>query len=210
MKVVVTGGNGRAGQWVVRDLAEAGHDVVNLDVTVRADLELPGEFCRIDLTDAGQVYDALAQFRPYFAGAPVYDHSISLEQWAERSPLSVGSPQQVIDKTLEFREIFGDYQRQLWIMDHSGLPVEAVLDQIELLGSEVVPVLRKEMAARRAPGAADAPTHDGLVRAKYGDEAPRQVRPNANRGDNVTGTSPYQDSPSRDSIAPTAGAGVLR
>jgi len=164
----------------------------------------------------GQAYiarrsqDALAQFRPYFAGAPVYDHSISLEQWAERSPLSVGSPQQVIDKTLEFREIFGDYQRQLWIMDHSGLPVEAVLDQIELLGSEVVPVLRKEMAARRAPGAADAPTHDGLVRAKYGDEAPRQVRPNANRGDNVTGTSPYQDSPSRDSIAPTAGAGVLR
>ena len=64
MKVVVTGGNGRAGQWVVRDLAEAGHEVVNLDVVVRPELELPGEFCRVDLTDAGQVYDALAQFRP--------------------------------------------------------------------------------------------------------------------------------------------------
>jgi nucleoside-diphosphate-sugar epimerase len=64
MKVVVTGGNGRAGQWVVRDLAEAGHEVVNLDVVVRPELRLPGEFCRIDLTDAGQVYDALAQFRP--------------------------------------------------------------------------------------------------------------------------------------------------
>jgi hypothetical protein len=32
------------------------------------------------------------------------------------------------------------------------------------------------------------------VKAKYGDEAPRQPRPNANRGDNVTGASPYQDS----------------
>ncbi|MCJ1675536.1 LLM class flavin-dependent oxidoreductase [Rathayibacter sp. VKM Ac-2929] len=137
--------------------------------------------------------DAFSQFRPYFGAAPVYDHSISLEQWADRSPLSVGSPQQVIDKTLEFREIFGDYQRQLWIMDHSGLPLGAVLDQVELLGEEVVPVLRKEMAARRSPGAADAPTHESLVRAKYGAAAPRQPRPNANRGDNVTGTSPYQD-----------------
>jgi nucleoside-diphosphate-sugar epimerase len=64
MKVVVTGGNGRAGRWVVRDLAGAGHDVVNLDVAVRPELELPGEFCRVDLTNAGQVYDALAQYRP--------------------------------------------------------------------------------------------------------------------------------------------------
>ncbi|GAB2581625.1 NAD-dependent epimerase/dehydratase family protein [Microlunatus antarcticus] len=64
MKIVVTGGNGRAGQWVVRDLAAAGHDVVNLDLAPRSDLELPGEFCRVDLTDAGQVYDVLAQYRP--------------------------------------------------------------------------------------------------------------------------------------------------
>jgi len=64
MKVVVTGGNGRAGQWVVRDLAAAGHDVVNLDLAPRPDLQLPGGFCRIELTDAGQVYDALAQYRP--------------------------------------------------------------------------------------------------------------------------------------------------
>jgi len=138
--------------------------------------------------------DAFEGLRPYFAKAPVYDHSLTLEQWAERSPLAVGSPQQVIEKTLEQQEIFGDYQRQLWIMDHSGLPVQTVLDQLELLGGEVVPTLRKEMAARRSPGAAEAPTHESLVRAKYGDNAPRQPRPNANRGDNVTGTSPYQDS----------------
>jgi putative FMN-dependent luciferase-like monooxygenase len=147
--------------------------------------------------------DALAAFRPYFEKAPVYDHSVSLEQYAESTPLSVGSPQQVIDKTMEFRETFGDYQRQLWVVDHSGLPLPAVLDQIELLGEEVVPVLRKEMAALRSPGAAEAPTHEALVRAKYGDEPPRQPRPNANRGDNVTGTSPYQDSdPSQRAVYP--------
>ena len=64
MRVVVTGGTGRAGQWVVRTLAEAGHEVVNVDLADRPDLELPGQFCRLDLTDAGKVYDALFQFRP--------------------------------------------------------------------------------------------------------------------------------------------------
>ena len=54
-------------------------------------------------------------------------------------------------------------------------------------------MLRQEMAARRDPETPDAPTHASLVRAKYGDLAPRQPRPNANRGDNVTGASPYQD-----------------
>jgi nucleoside-diphosphate-sugar epimerase len=64
MRVVVTGGTGRAGRWVVRLLAEAGHEVVNFDVVNRAELELPGEFCRVDLADAGKVYDTLFQFRP--------------------------------------------------------------------------------------------------------------------------------------------------
>jgi hypothetical protein len=68
-----------------------------------------------------------------------------------------------------------------------------VLDQLELLGGEVVPTLRKELAARRDPEVADGPTHASLVKAKYGDRPPRQPRPNANRGDNVTGGAPYQD-----------------
>lgn len=64
MRVVVTGGTGKAGQWVVRQLAEAGHEVVDFDVADRPELELPGEFCRVDLTNAGRVYDALFQYRP--------------------------------------------------------------------------------------------------------------------------------------------------
>ncbi|GAB3060077.1 LLM class flavin-dependent oxidoreductase [Sediminivirga luteola] len=137
--------------------------------------------------------DAYTQFRPYFNEAPVYGHGPRLEDFAEQTPLSVGSPQEVIDKTLTFREHFGDYQRQLWLIDHAGLPLGTVLDQLELLGGEVVPVLRKEMAARRKAGVPDAPTHASRVKDKYGDAEPRQPRPNANRGDNVTGGSPYQD-----------------
>jgi hypothetical protein len=118
-----------------------------------------------------------------------------MEDFTAATPLVVGSPQEVIEKTLTFREHFGDYQRQLLLMDHAGLPLEIVLEQLELLGGEVVPVLRKEFETLRAPGArAEAPTHASLVADKYGDGPARQPRPNANRGDNVTGASPYQDS----------------
>jgi putative FMN-dependent luciferase-like monooxygenase len=137
--------------------------------------------------------DAIRTYRPYFEGSPIYGHSYKLEDYTQATPMSVGSPQEVIEKTLTFQEGFGDYQRQLWNVDAFGLPLEMVLEQVELLGTEVVPVLRREMAARRAPGVPDAPTHAGLVRAKYGDGDPRQARPNPNRGDNLTGPAPYQD-----------------
>ncbi len=137
--------------------------------------------------------DAVNAFRPYFEGSPIYGNSYALEDYMTATPLSVGSPQQIIEKTLSFEEGFGDYQRQLWVVDAMGLPLETALEQVELLGTEVVPALRAEMNRRRAPGVPDAPTHPSLVKAKYGDAQPRQPRPNANRGDNLTGASPYQD-----------------
>jgi hypothetical protein len=70
-----------------------------------------------------------------------------------------------------------------------------VLEQLDILGGEVVPVLRKELAQNRPADVPDAPTHESLVRAVYGDEAPRQSVPNANRGDNLAGDSPYRDTP---------------
>ncbi|WP_063057816.1 LLM class flavin-dependent oxidoreductase [Nocardia sienata] len=147
----------------------------------------------------GQAYiakksqDAWNEFRPYFNEAPVYGHGPSLEDFAEMTPLSVGSPQEVIDKTLTFHDTFGDYQRQLWLMDHAGLPLKTVLNQLDLLGEEVVPVLRKELEARRDPESAPAPTHRARVAAEYGDAPARQARPHANQGDNLAGASPYQD-----------------
>jgi putative FMN-dependent luciferase-like monooxygenase len=141
---------------------------------------------------AGRSQDAVRRFRPYFEGFPIF-RGHQLEDYMHGTPLSVGSPQEVIEKTLTFQEGFGDYQRQLWNVDSIGLPLDTVLEQVELLGSEVVPVLRREMEGRRAPGVPDAPTHASLVRAKYGEREPRQPRPNANRGDNLTGASPYQD-----------------
>jgi putative FMN-dependent luciferase-like monooxygenase len=137
--------------------------------------------------------DAVKAFRPYFENYPVFRGS-RLEDHLAATPLTVGSPAEVIDKVLTFQEGFGDYQRQLFAVDGLALPVDVALEQVELLGTEVVPVLRKELELRRAPGVPDAPTHESLVLAKYGDTQPRQPRPNPNRGDNLSGTSPYQDS----------------
>src|ERR1700739_552754 len=91
----------------------------------------------------GQAYiaknsqDAKKEFRPYFNEAPVYGHGPSMEDFMELTPLTVGSPQEVIDKTLTFREHFGDYQRQLFLVDHAGLPLKTVLDPLDLLREEV-------------------------------------------------------------------------
>ena len=93
--------------------------------------------------------DAVQEFRPYFDNAPVYGHGPSLEEFTAQTPLTVGSPQQVIERTLGFREYVGDYQRQLFLIDHAGLPLKTVLEQLDLLGEEVVPVLRKEFAIGR-------------------------------------------------------------
>ncbi|MFN8517930.1 MAG: LLM class flavin-dependent oxidoreductase [Chloroflexota bacterium] len=108
---------------------------------------------------------AVREFRPYFDHAPVYGGGPSLEDYMEQTPLVVGSPQQVIDRTLAFRDLVGDYQRQLFLVDHAGLPTKVVLEQLDILGGEVVPVLRREFAAKRAPGVPDAPTHASLLAA---------------------------------------------
>ena len=96
----------------------------------------------------------------------MYGGGPSLEDYMEQTPLTVGSPQQVIDRTLAFREIVGDYQRQLFLVDHAGLPQKVVLEQMDMLGELVVPVLRTEFAASRPAHVPDAPLHPRVQAAE--------------------------------------------
>lgn len=63
MRVIVTGGSGKAGRYTVSELAQAGHEVTNLDIVHPREPQ-PAKFIMIDLSDAGEVTDAVAQVRP--------------------------------------------------------------------------------------------------------------------------------------------------
>ena len=72
MKILITGASGRIGRYVVKELAGAGHDATSVDIL--SSEERRSRFLRVELTDAGEVYQALAM-----AGAEAVVH---LGAWA--------------------------------------------------------------------------------------------------------------------------------
>ena len=133
--------------------------------------------------------DAVNEFRPYFDVAPVYGHGPSLEEFMAQTPLTVGSPQQVIERTLGFRNVVGDYQRQLFLIDHAGLPLKTVLEQLDLLG-EILPEMRKGFDEGRPAHIPEAPTHASLVeKARVAGTLTEHRTVGV---DDVTGQSPYE------------------
>ena len=109
---------------------------------------------------------AVEIFRPYFDHAPVYGYGPSLEEFMADTPLTVGSPQQVIDRYAQYAESYGNVQRLMFLIDHAGLPTEMVLEQVHMLGTEVAPALREVFDSKRAADVPDAPTHESLVAAR--------------------------------------------
>ncbi len=76
MKVVVTGGSGRAGEYIIAELAAHGHQVVNADIAPPRPISGTGQggpdagpalFWQVDVTDYGDVVNA-------FAGADAVIH----------------------------------------------------------------------------------------------------------------------------------------
>jgi alkanesulfonate monooxygenase SsuD/methylene tetrahydromethanopterin reductase-like flavin-dependent oxidoreductase (luciferase family) len=122
--------------------ADAGHDARRLRVAVAA-------HCHVD-RDSRKARD---DFYPHYAGyfrsvapktsAPAeVPRSAFDERAAPKGPLFVGSPQEIVDKVLYERELFG-HDRFLAQIDLGGLPYARVARSIELLATEVAPVLRK-------------------------------------------------------------------
>src|ERR671920_95802 len=100
---------------------------------------------------------------------------------------SIRSPQ-----IAEQAAYYGDgYQPQLCLVARAGLPLKTVLEQLDMLGEEVGPVLRREFAALRPAHVPDAPTHASLVAAAGGAKDTTVHAP----ADDVTGQ--VQEVPSR-------------
>ena len=131
----------------------------------RADQAIVGLGGQVFLRKNSQ--DAWNEFRPYYDVAPVYGHGPSMEDFTRETPLTVGSPQQVIDRYGAFADEVGYYQRQMFLIDHAGLPLKTVLEQIDLLAGEVVPELRRIAEAKRPSDDVplNPPTHAERVAA---------------------------------------------
>lgn len=76
MRILFTGGSGKAGRHAIAYLMDRGHKVLNLDLHP---LDLPGLANRLaDITDAGQVYDVMSSYANYDelepgTGVPKFD-----------------------------------------------------------------------------------------------------------------------------------------
>ena len=96
--------------------------------------------------------DALDEFYPYYA-AYFFTHTpaqfraqqITRADYDARAsqhgPIFVGSPQQIVDKIMYERELFG-HQRFLAQIDIGGTPFATVARVIELFATTVAPVIR--------------------------------------------------------------------
>lgn len=59
--------------------------------------------------------------------------------------MNIGSPQQIIEKILYQHEVFG-HQRYIGQMDFGGVPFEKLMKNIELIGNEILPAIKKYTA----------------------------------------------------------------
>lgn len=62
-----------------------------------------------------------------------------------QSVMNIGSPQQVIEKILYQYELFG-HQRYIGQMDFGGVPFDRLMKNIEIIGNEILPAIRKYTA----------------------------------------------------------------
>jgi len=64
-----------------------------------------------------------------------------------RNVMNIGSPQQIIEKILYQHELFS-HQRYIAQMDFGGVPFELLAKNIELIGTEILPAIKKYTAQK--------------------------------------------------------------
>jgi putative FMN-dependent luciferase-like monooxygenase len=94
--------------------------------------------------------DAWREFRPVYENHPILSSSGSLEVAVATTGLNVGSPAEIVEQVLAQRDWFGDYQRQMFAIDMAGISEQTVHEQLDLIGSDVLPALRHEFESKVA------------------------------------------------------------
>src|SRR5690606_36680412 len=128
---------------------QAGHD----PATLRTSINVHGHVARTSQGARDTMYPAFARGmmeNNHQRGRGFQMPRVAFD--AQTSPaagLVVGSPQEVVDKLLAYHEVYG-LDRALIQIGFGGMAQKDVLEAIELLGTEVAPVVRREVAGRTA------------------------------------------------------------
>lgn len=124
--------------------SQAGHDVSQLQLAINSHFYV-----------ADDSQQAANDFYPEYAmlmnrigrerGWPPMGRE-QFEYLREYGPLLVGSPQQIIDKILHFHELFQNTRYIAQLLGNSSTEHAKTLRAIELFGTKVAPIIRKELA----------------------------------------------------------------
>ncbi|KAB2186614.1 LLM class flavin-dependent oxidoreductase, partial [Staphylococcus epidermidis] len=95
--------------------------------------------------------DAMREFYPHLNTGMSFIRGVGYpkQQFANspdyREALMVGSPQQIIEKILYQHELYG-HQRFMAQIDFGGVPFENVMKNIELIGNDIIPAIKKHLS----------------------------------------------------------------
>ena len=61
-----------------------------------------------------------------------------------RNVMNIGSPEQIVEKILYQHELF-NHQRYIAQLDFGGIPHDRIMKNIEVLGTKIMPEVRKHL-----------------------------------------------------------------
>jgi nucleoside-diphosphate-sugar epimerase len=157
-RIAVTGGSGKAGRVVVRDLAEHGHDVLNIDRLPSPESNAPDSpipYLAADVTDFGQALEALAG-GDAMPGFDAVVHLAAIPSPAHATPDQVFSTNITSTHAVFAAAARLDVKRVVWASSETtlGLPFDRPPDYVPVDEAHMYPetsyalskVLGEEMA----------------------------------------------------------------
>ena len=122
--------------------AESGHDIAALPVATA------GFFYAAETTQQAfdEIYPHVDKGMQKTNGRG-YPQMHFMQGADKHNVMNIGSPQQIIEKILYQHELFG-HQRYIAQMDFGGVPFSSLMRNIELIGNEILPAIRKYTAKK--------------------------------------------------------------
>lgn len=155
MAIAMLGGDPRRFQPLAEAYREAGRQAGYSKEQLKIGITGHGYIARTSQQAMDQFYPYYRNYWTYFnrqRGMAFNMNRADFEQMASpETALFVGSPQQITEKILRQHELFG-HQRFLAQIDIGGLPYRQVAETIELIASDIAPVVRRETSKKQIHG----------------------------------------------------------